>query len=174
MFESIKQYQNIIVTGPQGSGTRIGANIIAWDQSRKYVDEQDIGIQSISKLTDFIYSTEKTCIQAPRLSCCCHLLDFRSTAVVFMIRDTSEIEASQKRIDWKHEEQELNCYFRKEGPIAPIKYEVWNQFQKPIMKLPFLEVEYASLSNHRLWANKRDRTNFQWNQTKTKATKLLQ
>lgn len=165
MFNYLKDYENILVTGPQRSGTRIASKIIAYELNYMYIDELDIGLQSLNKLFKILFSKEKVVIQAPHLSAMCHFIDTPSTAIVFMRRDLNEIAASQKRIGWNREKLSLSQYFQEEGNINKIKYQTWYDFQKKhLMTIDYFEIEYNSLKKHELWLD--DRTGFEWNQTK--------
>ena len=71
------------------------------------------------------------------MSAYCHLLPVR-VAVVFVLRDVADILASQSRIaGWREAEEprELAKYFRSSGGAssAAVKYDIWDQFQKPSM-----------------------------------------
>ncbi len=165
MFAQLARYRTIFVTGPQRSGTTIAGRMIAADLFREYIDERDFGAHDLHNLLHVC--SEESAIQGPALSAYCHLLP-EHVAVVFMQRDVAEIVASQDRTrlpsgkTWTDEEEavELRKYFRAIGPIAAVKYDVWERYQKPIMQQlgrPFFELEYASLSEHPLWVPKENR-----------------
>jgi hypothetical protein len=167
MFDYLKEFNNIVVTGPQRSGTRITTNMIAEDLEYKIVDE--VEYKDIFKLFD---DTPKV-IHAPMKSHECHTYP-KEVAVVFMIRDTEDIITSQKRISWSHNHTELNKYIylkkhynNKLTNSCDIKYEVWNNYQKKNITNKF-EVKYKSLTTHPLYIPKKDRTEFSWNEIEPK------
>jgi hypothetical protein len=173
MFTHLAKFRTIFVTGPQRSGTTIAGRIIAQDLDREYIDERDYGVHELANL--FRLVEEKAVIQGPALSAYCHLLP-KHVAVVFMRRPLKEIVSSQDRTilstgnPWTQAEEpvELRKYFREEGPIAAVKYEVWERYQKPHMDLQgktYLELEYATLAEHPLWVPKDGRQGWHAKQT---------
>jgi hypothetical protein len=174
MFEYLANFQKILVTGPQRSGTTICAKMIAHDLKTIYVDERRV-IRGRDKNLPFHewlkgridtrLSQEVACVlHCPPASSFCHEFD-PEMAIVFMIRPIEEIIASQNRIGWKFEQQELSHYGTGlTGPIAKVKYEHW-QIQKQKIKNWF-EVNYHSLSKHELWVSPEHRQNFAPRQTR--------
>ena len=148
------------MTGPQRSGTTICARILADDLNLSYVDEKDVGVRSLARLVARLSSDNGIVVQGPCYSSIVHWIDVPGTLVVFMMRDPRDILASQNRIQWsKYRDEvtyELSNYFRDTGEIAVVRYEAWHRYQKPMMRLPFLEVEYESLSAHALWVDRAD------------------
>jgi len=167
MFEYLKKYSRIIVSGSQRSGTTICARIISEDTGYRYIDENEYKIHNAGILRG-ILKKDKIVVHAPAMSHIIEKLADKNTLVVFMFRDIKEIIESQNRINWKgNENTELKKYgydYKKEcPPISKIKYEYWEK-QKIKIKY-FLEVEYESLKGHRLWIDKNKRKNFairQW------------
>lgn len=124
-----------MVTGPQRSGTKFAAEIIAEELGLRYVSESEFGVHSLDRFWELLDG--KVVIQAPALSAYCHLLPGH-VAVVFMLRDLDEILASQSRIaGWLENEEprELAKYFRSadSGTSAAVKYDLWQRYQKPAM-----------------------------------------
>jgi len=113
-------YRHVIVSGPQRSGTRIAAHMLAHDLGRAYVDESQIGLRSLRKLFACLVSEEATVMQAPAVSAGLHWIDHDDTLVVFMRRDVEAIQQSQDRIGWTRTNQprELRGYFRKPDGMA--------------------------------------------------------
>ena len=164
-MENLDEFRHILVTGPQRSGTTIAARMLAHDLGYKYVDERKVGVRSYAGLFSELNRDRCSIIQGPCYSSDCHWIDTEETAVVFMIRDTDDIEASQKRIDWQEEEIELANYYKNRGKIATVRYYAWHNFQKEAMRVPYFELDYESLSSHPLWIEKPERTEFhkrQW------------
>ena len=50
MFEYLKEFPVVLVTGPQRSGTRICAKMIAHDTGHRFVDEREIHTDSLYEL----------------------------------------------------------------------------------------------------------------------------
>jgi len=163
MFESLKKYNKILVTGPQRSGTRIAAKMIAADTGYTYLDEEEFNVSNRDKLRK-IFKRGDIVVQCPAISAWIQDFSANDTLIIFMMRDIDDILASQKRIGWG-DKTELSKYGKKRGVISKIKYDVWEKEQKPKVE-NWLEVEYESLSGHPLWIAKNKRINFKYNQTK--------
>ena len=170
-YTQLANYNKIVVTGPQRSGTRITTKIIAHDFGCKMVDEMRLKISSLQKFSEVMLEPNKMAIHCPALSSIVHLIDFPNTVVVFCFRDFNDIKKSQERIGWKHDTIERAKYFVDDTDPREqfeVKYHCWNIFQKPKMRVDFFENHYSSLSNHRLWINKELRSNFHICQTELK------
>ena len=164
-FIYLKAFTKIIVSGPQRSGTRICAQMIAHDINYDYIDEKDYSGNTLKKFQGFVTSPQKVVLQAPAVSRWVHLYSRTDVVIIFMQRNIKDIIASQKRIDWKCEPLEFKKYGEKSGVISKIKYKYWNEVQKPSIDNWF-EIDYESLSVHKLWLPKPKRKNFEWDQTK--------
>jgi hypothetical protein len=176
MFEHLSQWPAIIVTGPQRSGTRIAAAMIAADTGKAYWDEDDW--KNFAKPYDHLVELmgRGGVIHGPTLSSACHKLCVSGdTLVVFMMRRLEDILASEARIAWDGEATERAAYLAIHGdymrahglsdlPIAAVSQQIWMQVQCPDMGACALTVEYEELHRHRLWIPKDERKAFAWNQ----------
>lgn len=158
MYESLVQFRNIVVSGPQRSGTRIAAKCIVHDTGKTYIDEKDIAFHDF-RLLEYYLHKSNCVIQCPGL---CHMLHYISdpgTLVILMIRDVDEIIASQNRIGWPKESrlQELYKYGCSEGVISRIKYTFWNLYQKPLLGDRARTIDYEYLKQHPLFVTKENR-----------------
>ena len=163
MFEYLRKYNKILVTGPQRSGTRIAAKAIALDTGYTYIDEKEFKVSNLNQLRE-ILKKDKIVIQCPGVSAWIQKFSSEDTLIIFMKRDTEDILASQKRINWQ-QKTEVSKYNRSGGIICLIKYDEWERQQRPIIK-HWLELEYESLAKHPLWIPKEKRLNFKARQTK--------
>lgn len=167
LFEYLKAYQRVIVTGPQRSGTTITARIIAHDTGLEYVDEQAFRATDVDKWRGVVPSRTNYVMQAPGM--CRYVHEFGACddlAVVLVRRSVEDIEASQKRVGWNWDAFELDRYglAADMGPIAQVKYDFWDSYQRALIKHPF-EIAYEDLAGHPLWVSKDKRGNFgprQW------------
>ena len=163
MFESLKQFTNIVISGPQRSGTRIVAKIVAADTEKLYIDEKDINFHDI-RLLQYYLKQGNVVIQCP---CLCHLLHYildESTLIVVVRRSTNEIITSEYR-SWSEQSRkiELHKYGYSEGVISRIKYDFWDKVQKPSLGDRGRDINFYNLKDHKLFIN--DRKNFRWDQT---------
>lgn len=168
MFESLKKYSQIFVTGPQRSGTTIASKMIAADTGFKYVDEFKFGVCNQQIIRELIRTTSQNVIQCPGLCRHIHEIADDTMAVILMCRSIEDIIASQTRIDWKCEKMELMKYRQDErfnlSTIAEIKYKFWDDVQKSRIKNA-IELQYEFISGHPLWVEKSLRQKFHAKQT---------
>lgn len=168
MYDNLKKYSKIIVTGPQRSGTRIGAHIIAHDTGHKYIDEKEIGVDNFESIRKFLESDNDIVIQCPGMMRDIEKISlaYPDTMIAVMRRNVDDIVASQKRIGWSEwsKKHELKKYGRIDGAISEIKYSHLDLIKHTINNL--IEIDYHSLANHTLFIRKQDRKNFKWSQTK--------
>jgi predicted O-linked N-acetylglucosamine transferase (SPINDLY family) len=158
----LRQYDQIIVTGPQRAGTTIAAQIVAAELNYRYVPEEDVGGTDLAQLLELYRHQRRFVVQGPGFCPYVHLLP---GAVVLMRRPVAEIVRSQARIRWSQEQAELAGYFTTQGPIAQVKYDVWDRFQKPHLRERGWELDYHSLAGHALWIGQEQRSEFHYRQT---------
>jgi len=165
MFEWMTRFDKILVTGPQRSGTRICARMIAHDTGYRYVDEKEIAVGHPELLKALCAAEHGFVVQCPALCHCVHEFSADDTLIILMRRKIEDIIASQERIKWKNEQDQLQRHYGGvRGPISVIRYKFWEEHQRPKVKY-FLEIEYESLLAHPLWVPKELRANFapdQW------------
>jgi hypothetical protein len=159
MFEWLAEFDKILVTGPQRSGTRICTKMIAYDTGHEYIDEDDIGLDSLYRLAPLLHNRQCLAVQCPALCRHVHIFSADDTAIVLMRRNIEDIIASQERIGWAYEWLELARYDRSDGVIAEIKYQFWEESQRGQIQHAF-EIEYESLAEHPLWIPKHLRQDF--------------
>ena len=177
MFEHHTEYRNIVVTGPQRSGTRLCAKSIAHDTGYDYVDEEAIRTDSIYKLYKILTTVEYSMvIQCPALCRLIHgIRSFEDVLVVMVQRPIPEIIASMKRIGWTATwaEMEMDLYadVAVEQPSVPgRKYAHWHFTQRRLLPNT-LDVQYHDLEAHPLWVPEDERVGWGWNQTEVKNDK---
>jgi len=163
MFGSLKEFNNIVVSGPQRSGTRIAAKIITNDTGKNYIDEKDVNYHDF-RLLEWYLNQGNVVVQCPGL---CHLLHHitdESTLVIIVRRPIEEIISSEyNRWDKVSRKQELLKYGYSNGIISSIKYNFWDKVQKVTLSERAREINYHNLEKHPLWI--KDRKNFRWDQT---------
>jgi len=161
ILNRLKKYQQILVTGPQRSGTTIATLIIAEELKYSYFLEENFDTDNLWECFK-IYSTNVTCVvQAPGLSAYAHLFP---GAVVFMIRPICEIIKSQKRVGWNFDNMEKAKYFCDNPEISAceLKYKMWTKWQK---RKNMFALQYNSLAGHKLWIDIENRKEFGARQT---------
>ena len=167
MFEHLKKWSRILVVGPQRSGTRIAALMIAHDTDYWFVGEEEIGVDSLNRLWKILQISHNIVVQCPALTCYAHLLaeEDPGLCVVMMRRDLDDIKASEERIFWKWEPTELIRQMALGGNSAGMKYFSWDNWQKNRLGDQGIEVQYDSLEQHGLWIAKPARARFGPRQT---------
>ena len=157
-------FPKILVTGPQRSGTRIVAKMIAHDNNILYVSEQQIRIRSKRRAGNYLKLEERLVIQCPGLCRWIHEFSDTNVLIVMVIRSVDDIVASQARVKWnRFQKRELEYYGKTKGVISKVRYEYWEEQKKMISN--WIEVKYEDLKNHPLFIPKEERSDFRWNQT---------
>jgi hypothetical protein len=160
MFEHLAVHKRIVVTGPQRSGTRIGAKMIAADTGQEFVDEAEFLIKDNDLFRQFL-ERDGVVVQAPHM-----LKDVvddppSGIFIVLMRRDLDQIHASAERIGWTENfggnTKELKKFGLTEGDSAAVKYDYWDTHDKLV---PFLEVSYESLRAHPMYVPDDQRKTF--------------
>lgn len=164
MFEYLKDYKQIFVTGMQRSGTTICMRMIQYDIEASYCIWTGGEVRKILMMekcpVEFSYPIVFHC---PGLSYLIHKIEDESEfAVVWMKRDREEIIDSVIKRDWDPR-VDLETY--KISPtedlreninaLITVKENRWKEQKKEIKN--WYEVEYESLKPHRLWIDKKDR-----------------
>lgn len=152
----------VIVTGPQRSGTRIGAKILSHDLGYKYIDESEFKISNEEIFFDLLKNKKNIVVQAPAMFYKIRDFPKRKVAVVMMMRNIKDIKESEKRINWKGKPAEQNRLKTQHHP-AETKYKIWKEVK---WDLDYHELYYEDLKDHKLWIPKEKRKNFGANQTK--------
>jgi hypothetical protein len=174
-YRYLKKYDKILVTGPQRSGTRIAAKMIANDTGRDYVDENNYRVASEKYFAKWV-KKGNCVIHCPAMMRYIHKYSADDTLIVVMIREPEDIIASQKRVDWHNgilDElykygvawKDLRFYAAWERPpICILKYNWWAFDQKYKVK-NYLELWYEDLAEHPMWIPKELRKDFTTTQT---------
>ena len=165
MFEEMRGYRVILVTGPQRAGTAIASKMIAEDTGHKYIAEHDFGGFSVPGFKKAI-SEHNVVIQCPTMSG--RIEDFTTDDMlgVFMFRDLDDIARSEDRIGWSvgvyhelynygRERNAARTYRQQGGRTAPLKYRLWIK-QKLIVE-HYRDLDYESLSKHPMWVSTEER-----------------
>jgi len=173
--EALFSYSQIIVTGPQRSGTTFTARAIAATMAMSYVDENEVKVREKDLLMNLLRFRSAIVVQAPGCTHLLHDIDEPDTAIVWVRRPIKDILESQSRVKWSGEEQELRQYRSFQNQHCPphihgsaaIKTWHWDSWQKSACKVDTFEMNYGCkfLTEHDLWVNKSKRSNFgirQW------------
>src|SRR5689334_18148118 len=91
---SLRNYEHVLVTGPQRSGTNIAAMILARELACRFIAEDDVGINDMNRLLELYRLHRRIVVHGPGFSSCAHLLP---GAVVLVRRPLDEIQRSQAR-----------------------------------------------------------------------------
>lgn len=180
----------VLVTGPQRSGTRIAAKMAAADLGFRFVDERAIKVGDVRVAIDVLGvggETGGVVLHAPALCAESHLLWDRqllpvSLAVIMVERDVEAIAASCKRIKWRPDGEirkyrsrpEFWPYLQEGVHVAQWKYDVWRQYQWPLIQTIvgdgyYIPIRYDDLSAHDLWIPPAEREGWEWDQTEGSA-----
>lgn len=169
MFDYLKPFNKVLVTGPSRSGTRICAKMIAYEIKHKYIDEGYFGSSDQTAFWKFMTFPESLVIQCPNMVRICHIAGANTeVAVVLMRRDVNDIIESQNNLrrfgSTKREfeawnRQMLYYYGKTEGIISKIVYDYWDKVQKEKI-INWFEIPYESLRGHPMFVKKEDRMKY--------------
>lgn len=157
--------KKIIITGPQRSGTRITAKIIADIFQIPHIDEEIYKFNwtflRLKTANDKTYAVHSPAIMhrawdAPK-----------DVAIVVSVRNIDDIIASQKRIMWGGEYYEKKKFKKIAGidinqPISKIKYD----YAELMKDERTMFIKRGFFSEHPFWLPKKNRKDFMANQTK--------
>lgn len=150
MFERLKDYRGIVVTGPHRSGTTITGRMIAYDLDRLYVTESQIQEQKGRNITPLDIEAWMDRQREPFVlhgaTCFAWLTELQrfDIATVFVHRPDAEIIASQKRAGLTdvHPSQ---------------KKHRWRELvERKIIRHPYDVHYHQHLRDHPLWVEDRD------------------
>lgn len=164
MFSNISAYNRVVISGPQRSGTRIAAKIVAQETGKTYIDEQEVNFHDF-RLLEWYLQKDNLVIQCPGLCHKLHEINTDSTIMIMVFRPIDEIIASEKRVNWPEQSrlQELYKYGYSSGIISRIKYEFWDRVQRPRLAGRFGEINFHELADHPMFVIPRE--HFRWDQT---------
>lgn len=168
LFEKLKAYSVILVTGPQRSGTTICARMIEHDTGYTYIDEARFrvsDVQEARKVISYHKENQWPCVvQAPGLFRWANEIeiDYYSCIVVVMKRTTFSLIQSYKRNPtvvkgmleiWPEAIQQTY----QEKALAHIPYNHWEREVKPKIR-HWMELDYPeSIENHPMWVPREER-----------------
>jgi len=167
MEKIVKKFKKILVTGPQRSGTRITAKIIARLTGLPYIDEQDINNDCEMMLKSEWERLGGGVCQAPCLSAWCHNYP-DDVLIVWCSRSVKDIAVSEKRIHWTGYEGEIKKYpehrIDKKKSMAKIKNSYFENHQRPLIKNLCIS-KFEDLDKYPEWVPKENRKGFRPDQT---------
>jgi len=164
------RFRVVLVTGPQRSGTQIGALAIAHDSGMGVVWERAFSVHKTDIWRQIVKHSRNVAVQCPSMCRYVHhegIGQRSDVAVVVMRRGLDDILASQERINWTGEAEELARYPNARSPIATVKYDYWDTVQK-LFVVHWFDLPYESLRGHPLWVPKEERID--WAKRQTSAT----
>lgn len=157
-------FNKVIVTGSQRSGTTISSKILAKELGYELIDENFFEIDNLFLFFKLLSEKEKFVIQSPALSHLCHKFP-SDIFIVFMMRDFVDIEKSASRINWALDGYESGKFFIENEKSWEVKRRIWYKWQKPNLIDRCAELEYENMRSHPLWIEKESRVNFLPKQT---------
>lgn len=170
LFNRLKKFEYILVTGPQRSGTTVTTVMIANDLCYEYVEESTVWgrIKTIPPdpptkrdFRQYFNGFPPCVIHCPEHSAYVHqYAGIANVAVVMVRRDIDDIIASQERVGWGFEWLEMKHYPGEKRPISEVKYRHWDEYQKKLLGKQAFEIKYESLKKHPMWVDKEDREDF--------------
>ncbi len=170
MFEYLKGYRCIFVSGMQRSGTTICARMIQWDlkiSTCYWAGVKTDRIERYFNNPNYLFTKyNPLLLHSPGPSHCIHEYTAEDVAIIWMKREVEDVMASAKKVPWNPTRRAFSAYGIKTGSVLGIENKVkalyhakqnyWEKTQKFQIK-NWYEVEYESLAEHPLWLGKEDR-----------------
>jgi hypothetical protein len=171
VFEHLKKFNKIIVTGPGRSGTTISAKIIANELKYKYIDELWFDGSDVKRFLALLEMSRKMVIQMTCMVGRVHTLKYEGLAIVMVRRKIDDIlDSMEHTLTFPNAGKEIHLgtftscsdewrinflrqYSCTSGNIPKIVYDYWDTVQKAEIENWF-ELEYESLRFHPLWIAK--------------------
>jgi hypothetical protein len=164
-FSHMGEFHRIWVIGPQRSGTRIVAKMIAHDTFRDYVDETRFMVDSLHQLQNILAhkGPKKIVIHGPGISRWAHVLAGPSDSVVFCWRDLADVIKSQER--WWTKDRIESIKYHRTHNSAEAKHEYWKTVQRSLSPNPVTLRYPEDIEDHPMYVPKNKRFSFAWDQT---------
>ena len=184
LIKTVNEYNRIYVTGPQRSGTRYASFAIAKDLWKYEViySGKIAGLTNYGKIPVTLIDFEKyheirKVFHCPQYSHEIQDLKDKKSLVIWMDRKPEDVINSEDRIGWhtkcfsKEEKVKyMKTFTEYEDVLAQfnrnwyMKTWVWENVQKKIMKVDYLELQYESLTQTSGWLNQDVRKHFRADQ----------
>ena len=163
MFEHLKKFDRIVVTGPHRSGTTICAEMIAADTGFEAVREERFSCRNEGLFRRFMKRAKRVVVQAPAMFWTLPDVDDGRTAFVLMRRPLDELHASKRYPPGR--EVPLKPY-PESGDAPESKYKAWDRMELSNK----IEINYSDLALHRLWVptEKRRALGPKWHHRRTR------
>ncbi len=192
--ELFKGFRNILIIGPQRSGTTFTSQALSKTLGYNNIDEDAFNVKNAIKCKE-IMKKGNNIIQAPGLTHVAQFMVDEDDLVVFMVRKWSDIIKSVYRkngflsnwitmnhmydynlhnymhpyktglnIDIPEIKEYFNKYVDKNNYYLDVIYKMWDYYQKDKIK-NWINLEYESMKTHPMWLNKDSRKNFGPKQT---------
>lgn len=162
-----RKERNVIVTGPQRSGTRFTSYLIGEHTDRKFYEEDAFSVRSLELFADLLDRPEQKVIQAPGLIHCIHEIELEDACIVFMRRNIEDIKASQIRHGMRKHHRNQSWLWEgykkrwkrvdKYDSMVDVVYKHWPRQKKIIGARRCIELEYESLKGFKEFESDRAR-----------------
>lgn len=163
MFEHLSELRYIYVIGPQRSGTRCIAHMIASDTGHEYIDEKEYAVDSLHALQRILNERKGagTVVHGPGISAWAHALAEDIDGVVFCWRSLKHILRSQGR--WWNERNDFleAIKYGRTGGSAKMKQHYWETIQSSRVRNSFTVRYPEDVEHHPLFVKEELRVG--WN-----------
>lgn len=174
MFEQLKRFPRIFVTGAHRSGTTIATEMIAESLGLECLREEVIGFNDPYLFDHFAFDLSRRdfVLQCPAMFYRIREIQAPNTAIVFMRRDFDDIQKSQSSqtypggaplpFDREEARQRDVLDMRDNENSNEAKWRLWNEWN---VRNGFTQ-EYEDLKQHPMWVDREQRKGWHHRQTK--------
>lgn len=157
MFEHLKKFNYIIVTGAHRSGTTFTAHAIGNDTKHTVIDEKIIKYRRIRFIPGLFKKYDDFVLQAPYALPWVPIFTAENVAIVYCKRNKRDIEKSIQNSKNLKGQKISTPWCTPDQANA-----IWEKI-KHLLHNPF-EINYKDLKNHPLFVEKKDRKNWHYKQ----------
>ena len=183
LLKVVGKYDIIYVSGPQRSGTRYATYILGYTKEfevvtfstpRRSRSRDNIDPVTYTLINEWFFEQRhKMILHCPSESHLLHKLDGKEKLVIWMDRNEKDVSESEDRIKWHP-----RCFEKEEKPKYldmftehkekiesfdrnySMKTWIWNNIQKDLMKVDYLELPYETLEQTDGYLPKEQRKDF--------------
>jgi hypothetical protein len=148
----LAEFDRVLVTGPQRSGTKLTALLVADAIGYRYIPHG--WMNPVTEGLDVFRNAKEIVLHNPSYVAFAQEVSGPSTAIIFVWRELSEIHDSERRHGWTQHEYELELLGCESGDPATVKQDMW---AKDLHRLENTwRVDYRGLESHPRFCNNRD------------------
>ena len=156
----------IVMVGSEGSGTTIGAWILASELKKTFIGQKAFGFMDYAGFLEKVKTKNDYVCQCPSLNHCTMAMP-SDLFIVAMNRELGDILTANRRTGYTYPEKEKDIYadykmFEMNLPMPHTKFEFLSRLASRSKRIEYLD--YESMTDHKLFVEKSIRRSFKQGQ----------